>query len=121
MAQGCSRCIGDGKDTRVWQVPWLLSGQNGYLTSGVFPELEHATVNSLMSINGNTWDEDILNKFCNERDKALIQQVPIPMRQKPDSWFWLPETKGDFSVRSCYRLLQGLNVKRESSGGNYGV
>lgn len=29
------------------------------------------------------------------------------MRNKKDSWFWLPENKGDFSVRSCYRLLRG--------------
>lgn len=73
----------------------------------MFPELEHATVDNLMSIDGRTWDVDIINEFCNERDKALIQQVPIPMRQKPDSWFWLPEAKGDFYVRSCYRLLRG--------------
>lgn len=29
------------------------------------------------------------------------------MRRRPDSWFWLPENKGDFFVRSCYRILRG--------------
>lgn len=105
VLKGCRRRIGDGKDTRVWQVPWLSNAENGCLTSAMHPGLETTAVDSLFSMDGNSWDVEILNDLCNERDKGLIQQIPIPLRPRPDSWFWLPESKGKFSVRSCYRLL----------------
>lgn len=35
--------------------------------------------------------------------------VPIPMRSRPDSWFWLLEEDGDFTVRSCYKRIRGEN------------
>lgn len=37
-------------------------------------------------------------------------RVPIPMEQKNDSWFWILDEKGMFTVRSCYRQLQGVGV-----------
>lgn len=53
------------------------------------------------------WDVDILNDICNERDRNLIQQISISVRSKEDSWFWMLEDKGNFTVRSCYRKLRG--------------
>lgn len=38
---------------------------------------------------------------------SLIQQIPIPCRSRADSWFWLNDDKGKYSVRSCYRMIQG--------------
>lgn len=43
----------------------------------------------------------------NARDRELIQRIPIPCTQKNDSWFWLLEDSGLFTVRSVYRKLQG--------------
>ncbi|XP_074347622.1 uncharacterized protein LOC141686487 [Apium graveolens] len=96
VRQGCRRRIGDGKDTRVSQVPWLPDKYNGYLTSAAYPELEHMTVNGLISMDGREWDSDIITELCNERDVSLIYQVPIPMRIRSDSWFWIHEEKGVF-------------------------
>lgn len=110
VKQRCRRRIGDGKDTRVWQVPWLPDKQNGYLTSAIYPDLDHMTVDGLISMDGREWDRDIINELCNERDTSLILQGPIPMRIRADSWFWIHEEKGDFSVCSCYRLLRGESV-----------
>ncbi|XP_074327916.1 uncharacterized protein LOC141665831 [Apium graveolens] len=53
------------------------------------------------------WDEDLLDDLCNERDKNLIKQVPIPIRKRPDSWYWLFDDTGNFTVKSCYRQLAG--------------
>ena len=69
-------------------------------------ELSETLVYNLMEEDGTRWDYDLLRDICNARDRNLIQQNPIPGRQREDSWFWLLEVKGEFSVRSCYRQLQ---------------
>lgn len=53
---------------------------------------------------------DIVQDICNERDSELIRQIPLPMQRKDDSWFWVFEDKGKFSVKSCYRRIQGERV-----------
>ncbi|XP_074346145.1 uncharacterized protein LOC141684908 [Apium graveolens] len=82
---------------KFWQVPWLPCANNGYLTSEKYPELADVTVDSLFDAEGRNWDGKVLNDLCNERDKTLIYQVPIPMRSKNDSCYWLPENKGKVS------------------------
>lgn len=41
------------------------------------------------------------------RDVILIRKIPIPSINRKNSWFWILEDKGDFTVRSYYRKLQG--------------
>nr|XP_017239551.1 PREDICTED: uncharacterized protein LOC108212332 [Daucus carota subsp. sativus] len=53
------------------------------------------------------WDADVLNDLFNERDRALIEQIPIPSRSRPDSWYWPLDDKGMFTVKSCYRSIRG--------------
>lgn len=48
-----------------------------------------------------------MKNICNERDKELIQRIPISIRCREDSWYWLMEEKGNFTVKSCYRELRG--------------
>lgn len=50
---------------------------------------------------------DIVNDLCNERDSRLIQQIPLPSISRMDSWYWLLDSKGEFTVRSCYRKIRG--------------
>lgn len=60
-----------------------------------------------MNENDTDWDDEILYDFCNNRDRELIQQIPIQVRKREDTWYWLFENDGQFSVRSCYRQLHG--------------
>lgn len=46
-------------------------------------------------------------------NRMLVCLIPFPMKSKPDSWFWLLDTKGDFTVRGCYRLLRGESSDQE--------
>lgn len=107
IKRGCRRRIGNDNDTKIWKVPWLSCIDNGFLSSHMPMELANSNVSSLMEIGQNRWDADILNDLCNDRDKQLIQRVPIPSKNKPDSWFWLLDDKGIFTMKSCYRLIQG--------------
>lgn len=45
--------------------------------------------------------------ICNERDRNLIKQIPLSSTLVNDEWMWLPDDKGCFTVKSCYRLIQG--------------
>lgn len=49
----------------------------------------------------------ILIDICNARYIDLIKRIPLPVGNMEDSWFMLPEEKGQFMVKSCYRKLQG--------------
>lgn len=60
-----------------------------------------------MTADGIQWDFDLLRDICNDRDLELIKIVPIPPVPGNDSWFWFADEKCLFSVRRCYRMLQG--------------
>lgn len=61
-----------------------------------------------MEVNQLVWDDDVLEDICNERDRMLIKQIPLPMSCRVDSWFWLLDDKGEFTVKSSYK---GFKVK----------
>lgn len=104
---GARRQIGNGKDTKIWSIPWLPSEVNGCVTTELIHGPENTTVNSLMNIDGNGWDMDMIDSIFNNRDAELIKRVPIPMMDRQESWSWLLEDKGTFTVKSSYRWLQG--------------
>ncbi|XP_074355726.1 uncharacterized protein LOC141695374 [Apium graveolens] len=107
IRQGYRRRIGDGKDTKIWKVPWLPCSLNGYLTTDIPEELQDITVENLMDESKRAWDDDVLQNICNARDCELIKKIPIPRIRKNDSWFWYFDEKGEFSVKSCYRHIRG--------------
>ncbi|KAL8113302.1 hypothetical protein AgCh_020567 [Apium graveolens] len=109
VKQGSRRRIGDGEQTNVWHIPWLPGDNNGCLTSEMPQELEHIRVVNLMETGSIRWDEEVLNDICNERDTKLIKSIPIPAQSREDSWIWRWEKSGMFSVRSCYRAVQGIH------------
>lgn len=107
LKQGCRRSIGTGEDTFIWKVPWLPCIDNGYVTTSMPQVLERAKLVNLLQINGRQWDNDVLLDIFNERDVQLIKKIPLPAVCRLDSWLWLFDSKGVFSVKSCYRKLVG--------------
>lgn len=49
---GGRRKIGNGKETRVWDVPWLASKDNGCVTTEMPDYLKDITVSMLMDESG---------------------------------------------------------------------
>ncbi|XP_074326765.1 uncharacterized protein LOC141664710 [Apium graveolens] len=70
-------------------------------------QLEGSKVDSLIQLERKKWDDEILLDICNERDRKLIKKIPLLAQEGEDAWYWLPDEEGYFTVRSCYRLLQG--------------
>ncbi|KAL8117164.1 hypothetical protein AgCh_015174 [Apium graveolens] len=113
VKQHWRRKIGDGRSTRVWHIPWLPSSENGCLTTTPHANIRDIVVQNLMGADLRSWDMDILNDLFNERDIDLIEQIPIPIHSRPDSWYWLLDDKGLFTVKSCYISIRGEHLNTE--------
>ncbi|CAH9105356.1 unnamed protein product, partial [Cuscuta epithymum] len=86
------------------------------VSSTPIPGLEHATVDSLRSEDGLTWDRDLLLDIFEQWDVQLIQGILISFRRVPDKVCWRWEESGRFSVRSCYQFLAGEMTNGAWSG-----
>lgn len=106
MRRGIHWRIGDGKTVRVWSDPWLPCNENAFIQTEPLPFSTDITVNSLRDSNVHGWDRDILNDIFNKRDRNLILSVPLSNRDTVDSLFWRGEENGNYSVRSCYKMMK---------------
>ncbi|KAM6562205.1 hypothetical protein CsatB_022203 [Cannabis sativa] len=68
--------------------------------------LENFTVNSLFQVHNRCWDSDVVKDFFSPSDAAIILGIPIDQAGAIDSWYWVAEKNGFYSVRSAYNLLQ---------------
>lgn len=57
----------------------------------------------------------MIKDIYNDMDAKLITSITTPMQNKEDSWFWILEESGSFSVRSCYRKIQGEQTWEHAS------
>lgn len=60
-----------------------------------------------MKDNENEWDKEILRDIFDERDISWIRRIPLSVNVQQDSWFWLLEQTGLFTVKSCNMKLVG--------------
>ena len=78
--------IGSGKNVEIWNEPWLLDPQQPTIQSPPVQGMEQATVSSLKASDGLRWDKDILRAILNERDRDLIVQIPLGLKEEEDTW-----------------------------------
>ncbi|KAH9799157.1 putative reverse transcriptase/RNA-dependent DNA polymerase [Citrus sinensis] len=85
--------IRGGQQTIIGNAPWLPDKDSGFISSSLPTNIASASVDSLMIPNHRRWDYAV---------------IPLGTRHDKDSWFWLPDSKGLYTVRSCYRLLNSM-------------
>ena len=80
--------IGTGESVNVWRDPWVLDAHNPYVETISVEGLENATVSMLKSVEGPSWDDDLLRDISSTKGihRRLIQQLPLSMREVRDSW-----------------------------------
>ncbi|XP_019172074.1 PREDICTED: uncharacterized protein LOC109167507 [Ipomoea nil] len=100
--------IGDGSHVHIWGDNWLPDRLNPRIISYPYPLMEHVTVADLIDPNLYGWDEDVIRSMFNQRDANLIMRIPLPRHHAHDKLIWGTEDDGMFSVKSCYRVLQGV-------------
>lgn len=60
-----------------------------------------------MNMQKDNWEYDILEDLFDEADREKIWKLPISCILKADTIIWSGEENGNYSVKSCYRLLRG--------------
>lgn len=99
--------IGNGLSTNIWSVPWLPNVKNGFLSTAIPNQFCDVLVNGFMNSEEHKWDMDVIDDVCNSSDIELIKHIPIPIVDTPDLWFWQFDDSGKFTIKSCYRWIQG--------------
>ncbi|KAM6569367.1 hypothetical protein CsatB_017352 [Cannabis sativa] len=102
---GLRKRIGAGLTVQITSDPWLPTLDKCY-PSPTVPGLENFTVNCLFQIGQQRWDSDVVCDLFTPTEAAIILGIPISQAGGEDSWYWLAESNGFYSVRSAYKLLQ---------------
>ncbi|XP_050233408.1 uncharacterized protein LOC126681895 [Mercurialis annua] len=115
MKLGARVRIGDGWSTRIWRDPWLCESGSGCVSDPMPETHEGATVNQLMEMQSKAWDMGLISDVFSVQVAASILRVPLSVRNVKDRWFWLQEKRGNFTVKSCYRLMRGEMINAVDS------
>ncbi|KAM6544531.1 hypothetical protein CsatB_025267 [Cannabis sativa] len=108
VRKGLRWCVGNGTRISILNEPWLPCLENPYVTTS-HPSLLQAKVNNLMTMDGTGWDLEILEDLFEERDRKLIEKIPLQPSVSDDTLTWALEASGTYSVKSAYKVLQQIN------------
>uniref|UniRef100_A0A803PJM8 Reverse transcriptase zinc-binding domain-containing protein n=1 Tax=Cannabis sativa TaxID=3483 RepID=A0A803PJM8_CANSA len=111
---GLRKRIGSGTTMQITTDPWLPVIDHSVHVPKVHG-LENFTVNSLFQVNNRCWDSDVVKDFFSPEDATIILGIPINQKGGVDSWYWVAEKSGFYSVRSAYNLLQDLKHHSDNS------
>ncbi|XP_060963958.1 uncharacterized protein LOC115723947 [Cannabis sativa] len=103
---GLRKRIGGGLSVQITSDPWLPIVDRA-TPIPVVPGLEHFTVNSLFQVNNRSWDVDVVRDLFSPEDASIILGIPLSSVDA-DTWYWVAEKNGFYSVRGAYHLLQTL-------------
>lgn len=53
----------------------------------------------------NDWDCDLMRDIFIQEDVEKILKIPISLMNQEDKWIWLGDNKGQYTVKSGYRVL----------------
>ncbi|XP_058726534.1 uncharacterized protein LOC131597891 [Vicia villosa] len=111
---GCRWRIGDGRNIRVMNEPWLRGSREGCLMGLQNQGVYSLTVHDLLLTNVKQWNMRVL---CDLFDYSVVRdilQVPLTEEAIEDRMVWKDNANGNYSVRSGYRIWR----KRQESGGS---
>ncbi|XP_019192477.1 PREDICTED: uncharacterized protein LOC109186787 [Ipomoea nil] len=103
---GVRRRIGNGKETLIWDHPWLQDDNNAKIITDKPPYLAQATVMRLIDQETATWDHEILNDIFIPEDVMRILKIPVSPDYE-DMWYWHGDVTGEYSVKNGYRQVVG--------------
>ncbi|KAL8133670.1 hypothetical protein AgCh_008927 [Apium graveolens] len=118
LKAGVARRVGNGTTVDIEHDPWLPCEMDPYIHTH-HQTLQGNKVVSLLAMDQNTWDVDLINDLFIERDANLILSIPV-RRLDNDSWFWRKEKMGTYSVKSAYDVIRaGLESNLLSSNSGF--
>ncbi|XP_019159715.1 PREDICTED: uncharacterized protein LOC109156333 [Ipomoea nil] len=100
---GVARRVGDGIDMKIWGRGWLTDSSHVNLRSPCVEYLQEARVQGLLDGQGH-WDLNILRDIFLEEDVPRILATPVNSQFR-DSWHWVGDVRGCYTVKNGYRRL----------------
>ena len=97
----------NGQNVNIWEDPWVPRGSTRR-PSTVRGQILLQKVCDLIDPISGQWDQDLVQQVFNDDDVPHILSIPIK-EGFDDLPAWHPDPKGNFSVRSSYKLKLQLD------------
>ncbi|GER38093.1 RNA-directed DNA polymerase (reversetranscriptase)-related family protein [Striga asiatica] len=108
LRKGLRIKIGDGRNTKIWNEPWIPSSPNFRLIGRYENHHNLEWVHQLMAANGREWNTNLIRSIFEEQDIKAILNTPLKNPQNSDKVVWHYDQKGNFSVKSAYNTFLKL-------------
>ena len=108
--------VGDGRSIRIWQDQWL-STRNTYRV--VTPERAGNQIKmvwELLREENLEWNTELVREIFLPQDAEAILSIPISESRARDRMVWAEDKRGNFTVRSAYRLARDIVVEGSNIG-----
>ena len=113
LGQGVIRRIGDGEATDIWRHNWVpRDGLKRPIC--LLVQNPPARVAQLIDPTSATWNENLVRSVFTHFDAEEILRIPLCTHRVGDFWAWHEELRGNFSVRSAYRMIIKTKHSREA-------
>ncbi|KAL8103095.1 hypothetical protein AgCh_027577 [Apium graveolens] len=99
---GCR--VGSGRSINIIEDPWLPVVSDPYVHTRN-ESIQNQRVTSLLEIDSNCWDEDLVNDVFDRRDASIILTIPLN-NDIEYTWYWSRERLGNYTVKSAYLMIQ---------------
>ena len=96
--------VGNSLSLQIWRDKWLTQPSAFNLTSKPLFVSYDAKVSMLIDPYTRAWRTDIVSQFFSSMDVATILCIPLSYQLPCDRMVWAFTPKGNFTVRSAYRL-----------------
>ena len=108
--------MGDGRLVRIENIPWLSSTENPFVMTES-ESIKGQIVSALMVPKERQWDADSIKDIFIEPNVNLILATPLS-NGNIDSWYWIKEKCGNYSIKTSYILLQESKHPPNQIGNN---
>lgn len=107
--------MGDGKSVGNWTNQWLNDPASLRVSSQPNTTSAQSTVSALIDPQTSAWHKELVLQIFIPADVHSILNIPLSVRLPHDRIAWVYTPKGQFTVRSAYKLvvvenLWGLNL-----------
>lgn len=102
IKRGLRKNLGNGQSIYIFRDPWIPRPSTFKVVTQPIPLMEDAIVADFITPSIQL-DVVKLNQFFISHDVEAIQCLPISS-SVPDKWIWHYDSKGEYSVKSGYKL-----------------
>ena len=113
--------VGNGASIDIRRDKWLPNPDTFKLISPPMALPIGMTVDNLIEPHHGTWQGDLIRHTFSPDDAWSIMSIPLSSKLPPDRLIWAYTSKGNFMVRSAYKIaLSSSSAQRSenSSSGN---